>query len=129
MERWASTWSEPFWASSSTTKIAVSFQNLLLLMASDRKPAMLGVGAYHQGDGAMGVHVVRAVLGVVFHHENRRLFPKLAFADGFRSETGHVGSRGLSPGRWSDGRPRGPSRSGRRLPPRKSPSLSKTCFC
>ena len=28
--RWASTWSGPFWASSSTTKIAVSFQNLLL---------------------------------------------------------------------------------------------------
>ena len=36
--RWASTWSGPFWASSSITKIAVSGQYLLLLTASTSRP-------------------------------------------------------------------------------------------
>ena len=41
----------------------------------------LRVGAYHQGRTAMGVNVVRAVLGVVFQHENCRVLPELAVAD------------------------------------------------
>ena len=41
----------------------------------------LGVGADHQADGAMGVDVVGAVLGVVLDDEDRRLGPVLAVAD------------------------------------------------
>ena len=37
--RWASTWSEPFWASSSTTKMAICFQNRLLLSPSTTRPS------------------------------------------------------------------------------------------
>src|SRR5262245_19949703 len=37
-ERWQSTWSGPFWASSSITKMAVSFQNLLFDTASTTIP-------------------------------------------------------------------------------------------
>ncbi len=36
--RWASTWSGPFWASSSMTKIAISGQYLLWLIASTIRP-------------------------------------------------------------------------------------------
>ena len=36
--RWASTWSGPFWASSSMTKIAISGQYLLWLTASTIRP-------------------------------------------------------------------------------------------
>ena len=37
----------------------------------------LGVGADHQADGAVGVDVVGAVLGVVLDDEDRRLGPDL----------------------------------------------------
>src|SRR5262249_24088906 len=43
--RWASTWSAPFWASSSTTKMAVSFQNLLLLRPSTTRPSARSLSA------------------------------------------------------------------------------------
>ena len=43
--RWASTWSEPFWASSSTTKIAISFQNRLLLSPSTTRPSARSLSA------------------------------------------------------------------------------------
>ena len=42
----------------------------------------LGVGADHQADGAVGVDVVRAVLGVVLDDEDRDLGPGLAVGDG-----------------------------------------------
>src|SRR5262245_59168753 len=44
-DRWASTWSGPFWASSSRTKIAVSFQNLLFVTASTTIPSARSLSA------------------------------------------------------------------------------------
>ena len=41
------------------------------------------VGADDEGDGAVGVHVVGAILRIVFHDENRGLRPELRMADGF----------------------------------------------
>ena len=43
--RWASTWSEPFWASSSTTKMAISFQNRLLQSPSTTCPSARSLSA------------------------------------------------------------------------------------
>src|SRR5438874_7012740 len=43
--RWASTWSGPFWASSSITKTAVSFQNLLFDRASITRPRARSLSA------------------------------------------------------------------------------------
>ena len=43
--RWASTWSGPFCVSSSITKIAVSFQNLLLVTASTTMPSARSLSA------------------------------------------------------------------------------------
>ena len=40
----------------------------------------LGVRANHQGRAAMCIDVVRAVLGIVLEHENRRVLPELAVA-------------------------------------------------
>ena len=47
----------------------------------------LRVRADDQGDAAMGVDVVGAVLGVVFQHEDGRLRPELAVADRFDDAT------------------------------------------
>ena len=61
--RWASTWSGPFWASSSMTKMAVSFQNLLWLTASTSRPSARSLLATQ----ACGVNVPGVVpVGVVF---------------------------------------------------------------
>src|SRR5262245_3920798 len=60
MVRWASMWSGPFWASSSTTKIAVSFQNLLLLTASTTRPNPRSLSATI----AIGVHAPTLVHAV-----------------------------------------------------------------
>src|SRR4029434_6733066 len=43
--RWASTWSEPFWASSSTTKIASFGQNLLRESPSTTRPSARSLSA------------------------------------------------------------------------------------
>ena len=59
----------------------------------------LGVRADHQADGAVGIDVVGAVLGVVLDHEDRRLGPVLAVADGLDEPAqrqvvaGHAGLR------------------------------------
>ena len=75
----------------------------------------LGVRADHQADGAMGVDVIRAVLGVVLDDEDRDLGPVLAVADRFDDSAegqvvaGHAGPAGCNvPGRvpvvWSSPR-------------------------
>ena len=51
--RWASTWSEPFWASSSTTKMAICFQNRLLLSPSTTRPSARSLSPTH----AVTVHL------------------------------------------------------------------------
>ena len=45
--RWASTWSEPFCASSSTTKMAICFQNRLLLSPSTTCPSARSLSPTH----------------------------------------------------------------------------------
>ena len=52
---------------------------VLYWVLSRRVP--LGVRADHQADGAVGVDVVGAVLGVVLDDEDRRLGPVLALRD------------------------------------------------
>src|ERR1041384_70566 len=59
--RCASTWSGPFWASSSTTKRAVSFQNLLLLTASTTRPRAKSLSATQ----AVGVGLILPVLVIL----------------------------------------------------------------
>ena len=54
-ERCESTWSGPFWASSSSTKIADSFQNRLRLIASTSRPSATSFSAtMARGVGASG---------------------------------------------------------------------------
>ncbi len=59
----------------------------------------LRVRADHQADGAMGVDMVGAVLGVVFDHEDGHLGPVLAVGDGLddlaqrQVVAGHAGPR------------------------------------
>ena len=75
-----------------------------VLRAVERFP--LGVRADHQADGAVGVDVVGAVLGVVLDDEDRRLGPELAVRDGLDQPAqgqvvaGHAGLRreGAGPG-------------------------------
>src|SRR5437867_49457 len=43
--RWPSTWSRPFWESSSTTKIAASFQYLLCEISSTIRPTARSLSA------------------------------------------------------------------------------------
>ena len=60
--RWASTWSEPFWASSSTTKIAMCFQNRLLdspsTSASQREVVVADAGRHGPFAGRCSRRVV-----------------------------------------------------------------------
>ena len=66
--RWPSTWSKPYCGSSSTTKMHVSFQNLLLLTASTIRPRARSLSAtIARGVGKPG----RRAAGVVARQDRR----------------------------------------------------------
>ena len=86
MLRWASTWSAPFCASSSSTKIAVSSQYGLLETASTTRPtarslsATRGIGSRRANLGSGGV-----VVGQAHQREAGQLFSLAALAGGDKS--------------------------------------------
>ena len=72
--RWASTWSGPFWASSSITKIAICGQYLLRLTASTNRPERQVVaGDTSLRGGRPGVVPFGVVFAETHDHELRQI--------------------------------------------------------
>ena len=90
--RWASTWSGPFWASSSITKIAVSGQYLLWLTASTSRPRARSLLATQAcGVGAPGVVPFGVVFAQAHHDEARQVAVLLVLAKFFEERFDVVG--------------------------------------